>query len=84
MTSPDHPTASDRAAGGQIEIDAGERLELDDPREADARARYIERHPVAGPMLEGGPHRLYRMRLSWAKLTDNRLGFGVHPVLEFS
>jgi uncharacterized protein YhbP (UPF0306 family) len=47
-----------------------------------ARARYLARHRVAAPMLERG-HHLYALIVTWAKLTDNRLGFGVHPQLEF-
>lgn len=48
---------------------------------------YLARHPVAAPMLGqrsgAGRHRLYALILTWAKLTDNRLGFGVHPVARF-
>lgn len=47
------------------------------------RARYLARHPVAEPMLADGRHRLYALIVTWAKLTDNRLGFGVHPVVDF-
>ena len=50
---------------------------------AGLRQRYVERHPVAEPMLAGGRHRLYALVVSWAKLTDNRLGFGVHPIARF-
>lgn len=49
---------------------------------AAARARYLARHPIAAPMLAGGGHHLYALQVRWAKLTDNRLGFGVHPVVE--
>lgn len=48
-----------------------------------ARARYLDRHPPAAPMLAAGRHRIYALFVTWAKLTDNRLGFGVHPVLDF-
>ncbi|NVB37469.1 hypothetical protein G6O69_06470 [Pseudenhygromyxa sp. WMMC2535] len=48
------------------------------------RARYLERHPIATDTLAGGRHRLYALVLTWAKLTDNRLGFGAHPVVEFT
>jgi uncharacterized protein YhbP (UPF0306 family) len=61
-----------------------ERLDEGDPRLEAARARYLDRHPVAEPMLKAGSkHRLYRFELTWAKLTDNRLGFGVHPIVDF-
>jgi uncharacterized protein YhbP (UPF0306 family) len=50
---------------------------------AAARAVYLDRHPVAGPMLASGSHRLYALIVTWAKLTDNRLGFGVHPEARF-
>ena len=46
------------------------------------RARYLARHPHAAPVLGAG-HRLYALAPTWAKLTDNRLGFGVHPVVNF-
>ena len=47
------------------------------------REHYLARHPVAASMLAAGQHRLYALVVSWAKLTDNRLGFGVHPVARF-
>lgn len=50
---------------------------------ATARARYLARHPIAEPVLASGRHHLYALQVRWAKLTDNRLGFGVHPVVEF-
>jgi hypothetical protein len=50
---------------------------------AGLRDLYVARHPVAEPMLAAGRHRLYALIVSWAKLTDNRLGFGVHPVARF-
>lgn len=49
-----------------------------------ARGTYLGRHPVAAPVLERGAHALYEFEVHWAKLTDNRLGFGVHPVFEFA
>src|SRR5690606_6814032 len=48
-----------------------------------ARACYLARHPVAEPMLASGSHRLYALLIDWAKLTDNRLGFGAHPEVRF-
>ncbi|PRQ04890.1 hypothetical protein ENSA5_04680 [Enhygromyxa salina] len=47
------------------------------------RARYLARHGVAEPTLAAGRHRLYALIVTWAKLTDNRLGFGVHPTASF-
>jgi uncharacterized protein YhbP (UPF0306 family) len=41
------------------------------------RAAYLQRHPGAAALL--GPNareRLYALALTWAKLTDNRRGFG--------
>lgn len=49
----------------------------------EARAAYLARHPVAAPALEKGHHALYRFEIEWAKLTDNRLGFGRHPEVRF-
>ena len=48
------------------------------------RARYLARHPVAEPVLASGRHRLYALQVTWGKTTDNRLGFGVHPVADFA
>lgn len=40
-------------------------------------ATYLERHPGAEPLLRAGAReRLYALTVTWAKLTDNRLGFG--------
>jgi uncharacterized protein YhbP (UPF0306 family) len=50
---------------------------------AGLRTRYLARHAIAEPLLAGGRHRLYALIVTWAKLTDNRLGFGVHPILDF-
>jgi hypothetical protein len=47
------------------------------------RARYLDRHPIAEQLLTAGRHRLYALIVTWAKLTDNRLGFGVHPIVDF-
>lgn len=47
------------------------------------RADYLRRHPIAAGMLARDGTHLYVLRLAWAKLTDNRLGIGVHPVFEF-
>lgn len=47
------------------------------------RADYLRRHPIAQAMLTRTGVHLYVLRLAWAKLTDNRLGIGVHPVFEF-
>jgi hypothetical protein len=38
-------------------------------------AAYLERHPVAAAHL-GERDRLYALAITWAKLTDNRIGFG--------
>jgi uncharacterized protein YhbP (UPF0306 family) len=57
---------------------------LDEADAAQARADYLSRHPVAAPMLSGGAASVYVLRVQWAKLTDNRLGFGVHPVFTFA
>lgn len=62
---------------------AAERLDPDDAREARARAIYLARHPVAEEMLAEGRHRLFALTIEWAKLTDNRLGLGQHPILSF-
>jgi uncharacterized protein YhbP (UPF0306 family) len=48
-----------------------------------ARAIYLARHRVAEPALASGGHHLYALFVSWAKLTDNRLGFGAHPEVRF-
>ena len=50
---------------------------------ATARSEYLRRHPVAERMLARGGASLFVLRLIWAKLTDNRLGIGVHPVFQF-
>ena len=51
---------------------------------ASLRERYLARHPIAAETLEGGRHRLYAMLVTRGKTTDNRLGFGVHPIAEFT
>ena len=41
------------------------------------RATYLDRHPTAAAMLQpGAREQLYLLAITWAKLTDNRLGFG--------
>lgn len=50
---------------------------------ASLRASYLARHAIAEPQLAAGRHRLYALIVTWAKLTDNRLGFGVHPIVDF-
>lgn len=78
----DGPTAV--AAGLYLEShDIGElrgvqlRGEVIPTAAADPRAAYLERHPGAEPLLRpGARERLYALTLVWAKLTDNRLGFG--------
>ena len=46
---------------------------------------YLARHPVAAPALDSkSPHRLYAFAIRWAKLTDNRVGMGVHPQWSFA
>lgn len=41
------------------------------------RAAYLARHPGAEPLLRpGSRERLYVLTITWAKLTDNRRGFG--------
>jgi uncharacterized protein YhbP (UPF0306 family) len=50
---------------------------------ASLRASYLARHAIAEPTLAAGRHRLYALIVTWAKLTDNRLGFGVHPIVDF-
>lgn len=47
------------------------------------RATYLARHPIAQPQLATGHHHVYALIVTWAKLTDNRLGFGVHPIVGF-
>lgn len=55
------------------------------PSTAEAMRRaYLERHPIAREILESGRHRLYALLVTWAKVTDNRLGYGVHPVASFA
>jgi uncharacterized protein YhbP (UPF0306 family) len=50
---------------------------------AGLRASYLARHPIAERQLASGHHHLYALIVTWAKLTDNRLGFGVHPITVF-
>ncbi len=48
------------------------------PGDAALRDAYLERHAGAAAMLSrpGARERLYGLAVRWAKLTDNRLGFG--------
>lgn len=48
-----------------------------------ARETYLARHPQAAPHLQTSGALLYAFAIEWAKLTDNRLGFGVHPQFTF-
>ena len=50
---------------------------------ADLRRAYLDRHPAAGPRL-GPRDELYALAITWAKLTDNRLGFGVRRTSTFA
>jgi uncharacterized protein YhbP (UPF0306 family) len=47
------------------------------------RKRYLARHDVAEQLLAAGSHRLYALILTWAKLSDTRLGFSLHPIARF-
>lgn len=47
------------------------------PAQAELRAAYLARHPGAAALLgPGARDRLYGLAICWAKLTDNRRGFG--------
>jgi uncharacterized protein YhbP (UPF0306 family) len=46
------------------------------------RAAYLERHPVAAAHL-GERDLLYALAIDWAKLTDNRIGYGKRLVWTF-
>lgn len=48
-----------------------------------AKAAYLSRHPAAAPLL-AAQHALYLIIVQRAKLTDNRLGLGVHPILSLA
>lgn len=49
------------------------------------RAAYLERHPGAAALLRpGARERLYGLAVIWAKLTDNRRGFGHKQVWTFA
>ena len=49
------------------------------------RMRYLAAHPVARAPLESTtPPRLYALAITWAKYTDNRLGFGTHGEVRYS
>lgn len=49
-----------------------------------AQHDYLTRHPQAAPFLGSGKACLYLMSPTWAKLTDNRRGFGQHLIIECS
>lgn len=55
---------------------------LRDDVHAGLRGAYLERHPIAARHL-GERDRLYALALGWAKLTDNRIGFGQRLVWSF-
>lgn len=45
---------------------------------------YLRAHPVARAALEStSPPSLYVLEVTWAKLTDNRLGFGTHRTVAY-
>jgi len=49
------------------------------------RAAYLGRHPGAAALLRpGARERLYGLALTWAKLTDNRRGFGHKQAWRFA
>lgn len=57
------------------------RLRGDAP--ATLRATYLERHPLAAAHL-GVRDQLYVLAITWAKLTDNRRGFGSRQIWTFA
>lgn len=57
--------------------------QLDPSLAAQARSDYLQRHPKAAPFLGSDKASLYLMTLTWAKLTDNRRGFGQHLILKY-
>lgn len=61
--------------GAQLRGDVVVCTRLRAEQQASLRAAYLERHPVAAAHL-GERDLLYALALTWAKLTDNRLGFG--------
>lgn len=50
---------------------------------AELRRAYLDRHPYAAPRL-GPRDQLYALAITWAKLTDNRLGYGVRRTWNFA
>ena len=50
---------------------------------AELRRAYLDRHPAAAPRI-GPRDQLYALAIGWAKLTDNRLGFGVRRTWTFA
>ncbi len=52
---------------------------------ATAQAAYLARHPGAAALLRpDARERLYALTVTWAKLTDNRLGFGYKQEWSFA
>jgi uncharacterized protein YhbP (UPF0306 family) len=46
---------------------------------------YVRAHPIArGPLDSASPPALYALEICWAKLTDNRLGFGTHRTVTYA
>ncbi len=62
------------------------RLELWSPaRQAALRASYLAEHPIAAERLGPGAREgLYGLVVRWAKMTDNRLGFGQKLMWSFT
>lgn len=53
------------------------RIPADAPDATALRSAYLGRHPAAEPLLRpGAREELYVLAVTWAKLTDNRRGFG--------
>ena len=49
------------------------------------RSLYLQVHPVArAPLESASPPAVYALDISWAKLTDNRLGFGTHRTVIYT
>lgn len=71
--------------GAQLRGEVLAAATIGEQAERAAQRLYLARHPVAAPALErASPHRLYAFAIQWAKLTDNRIGMGVHPQWSFS
>lgn len=69
--------------GAQLRGDVVVCTRLRAEQQASLRAAYLERHPVAGAHL-GERDLLYALAITWAKLTDNRLGFGTKRTWTFA